>query len=78
MTSRERIIAELERREPDRLPTFEWRIARSIIEAFAPSEDEGDFVEAEGHGTVCCSPSYKHIEVIDADTFVDEFKITRH
>ena len=32
MTSRERIIAALERREPDRLPTFEWRISRPIIE----------------------------------------------
>jgi uroporphyrinogen decarboxylase len=78
MTSRERVIAALERREPDRLPTFEWRISRPIIEAFAPGGDEGDFVEAAGHDAVCCSPSYRRVETIDADTFVDEFGVKRH
>jgi hypothetical protein len=44
MTSRERVIAALERREPDRLPTFEWRISRPIIEAI----DADSFVDEFG------------------------------
>jgi hypothetical protein len=46
MNSSERVIAALERREPDRLPTFEWRVSQPIVDAFAPGGDEGDFVEA--------------------------------
>ena len=43
MNSRERIITALERKEPDRLPTFEWRVSQPIIEAFAPGGTEWDF-----------------------------------
>jgi uroporphyrinogen decarboxylase len=78
MNSRERIIAALERREPDRLPTFEWKVAQPIIDAFVPGGSEWDFAEETGHDAVCCSPSYEKFEVIDEDTFVDEFHITRH
>ncbi len=78
MTSRERIIAALERKEPDLLPTFEWKISKPLIDAFTPGGDEFDFIEAAGHDAVCCSPSYEKIEVIDEYTFVDEFKIRRH
>ena len=78
MTSRERIIAVLERREPDRVPTFEWKVSQPIIDAFVPGGDVFDFIEAADHDAVCCSPSYKKIEVIDEDTFVDEFHIRRH
>jgi len=78
MNSRERIVAALERKAPDRLPTFEWRIAPVLIQAFAPGGDEGDFVEAAGHDAICCSPSYAKIEAIDPETFVDEFGVKRH
>jgi uroporphyrinogen decarboxylase len=78
MTSKERLIAALERREPDRLPTFEWKISQPLIDEFAPGWSEYDFIEAAGHDAVCCSPSYEKLEVIDEDTFVDEFHITRH
>ena len=78
MTSRERIIAVLERREPDLLPTFEWKVSQTIIDAFVPGGCLFDFVEAADHDAVCCSPSYEKIEVIDEDTYVDEFRITRH
>ncbi len=78
MTSRERIIAALERKEPDRLPNFEWKISRPMIEAFTPGGTEYDFIEAAGLDAVCCSPSYEKFEIIDDDTYVDEFHITRH
>ncbi len=78
MTSRERIIVALERKEPDRLPNFEWKISRPMIEAFAPGGTEYDFIEAAGLDAVCCSPSYEKLEIIDEDTYVDEFHITRH
>jgi len=78
MNSHERIIAALERREPDRLPTFEWKISQPLIDAFAPGGDEYDFIEAAGLDAVCCAPSYEKLQVIDEDTFVDEFGITRH
>jgi uroporphyrinogen decarboxylase len=78
MTSRERVITALEKKEPDRIPTFEWRISQPIIDAFAPGGDEMDFVEAAGHDAVCCSPSYENLEVVDEDTYVEEFQIKRH
>ena len=78
MTARERIIAVLEIREPDRLPTFEWKVSQPIIDAFVPGGDVFDFVEAADHDAVCCSPSYEKIEVIDEDNYVDEFQIRRH
>jgi len=78
MTSYERIITALERREPDRLPTFEWRISQSIIDAFCPGGTELDFAEKMNHDAVCCSPSFEKLEIIDEDTFIDEFKIKRH
>lgn len=78
MNSHERIIAALERREPDRLPTFEWKVAQPVIDAFVPGGSEWDFAEAVDHDAVCCSPSYEKLEIIDEDTFVDEFHITRH
>jgi uroporphyrinogen decarboxylase len=78
MTSRERIIAALERREPDRLPNFEWKISGPMIKALAPGGTEYDFIETMGLDAVCCSPSYEKLEIIDEETFVDEFHITRH
>ena len=78
MNSRERVIAALERREPDRLPTFEWLTSQPIIDAFSPGGSLMDFIEAAGHDAVCCSPSYEKLEVIDEDTFINEFKIKRH
>jgi len=78
VTSRERIIAALKKQEPDRLPNFEWKISGPLIEAFAPGGTEYDFIEAVGLDAVCCSPSYEKLEIIDEDTYVDEFHITRH
>ena len=78
MTSRERIIATLQRQEPDRLPNFEWKISQPLIDAFSPGGSEYDFIEAAGLDAVCCSPSYQKLEEIDEDTFINEFHITRH
>jgi len=77
MNSRERIIAALERKEPDRLPTFEWKTCQPLIDAFVPGGNELDFVEAAEHDAVCCSPSYEKLEIIDENTFIDEFQIKR-
>lgn len=78
MTSRERVITALERKEPDRLPTFEWKVSPHLIDRFVPGGDEVDFVKKLGLDGVCCSPTYRKIEVIDDETYIDEFGITRH
>jgi uroporphyrinogen decarboxylase len=78
MNSRERILTALQRKEPDRLPTFEWKISQPIIEAFAPGGDELDFIEEAEHDAVCSSPSYEKLQIIDEETYIDEFHITRH
>jgi uroporphyrinogen decarboxylase len=77
MNSQERIVAALERQQPDRLPTFEWKVSRHIIDAFSPGGNEADFVDAAEHDAVCCSPTYEKLEILDEDTFVDEFGIKR-
>lgn len=77
MNSRERVIAALERRQPDRLPTFEWKVSPHLIEAFTPGGDLFDFIEAAGHDAVCCSPKYEKLNIIDENTFIDEFQVTR-
>jgi uroporphyrinogen decarboxylase len=71
-------VTALEGGEPDRLPTFEWKISEPVIKAFTNGGGEFDFIEAAGHDAVCCSPSYEKLRIIDDDTFVDEFHITRH
>ena len=52
MTSRERIIAVLERQEPDRVPTFEWKVSQPIIDAFVFGGDVFDFTEAADQDAV--------------------------
>lgn len=78
MNSRERIIAALERKGPDRIPTFEWITSQPVIDAFVPGGNYYDFVEKAGHDAVCCSPFYEKLEVIDEDNFIDAFHIKRH
>lgn len=45
MTSRERVIAALERREPDRVPLVEWVIAPNVMEALLPGCDYYQFID---------------------------------
>ena len=46
MTSRERVLAALRRRVPDRVPTFEWFIDPVVGRALTGSDDLLDVVEA--------------------------------
>ena len=47
MTGHERIIAALERRQPDAVPTFEWFIDKRVTKALVGTEDVLDRVFAE-------------------------------
>jgi len=76
MTSVERVFTVLERKEPDVIPTFEWKVAPNVIEAFVPGGDYFDFVEKVGHDVVCTAPVYEK-KWVNKDTFIDEFGITR-
>ena len=49
MTGHERIIAALERRQPDAVPTFEWFIDKKVTQALAGTQDILEAVEALIH-----------------------------
>jgi uroporphyrinogen decarboxylase len=76
MTGRERILAALGRRAPDRVPTFEWFIDAGVCEALTGTPDPvvaADRLDLDG---INVRADYrKHF--IDATTFVDEWGIHR-
>jgi uroporphyrinogen decarboxylase len=71
LTSRQRIIAALERRIPDRVPVLELVVDSRVIEALSPGDDYIDFVGSVGLDAVAVRPDMKN-ETLDADTIRDE------
>lgn len=71
MNSRERVIAALERKVPDRLPTFEWLIDSGVINAICPGADLFDFVEKMGIDAIAIRPDFKK-EKVDENTYQEE------
>jgi len=60
MTSEERILRVLQRKEPDRVPHFEWLVDRRVREALCPNcKTPHEFAERMGHDAVLVDPIYK-------------------
>jgi uroporphyrinogen decarboxylase len=71
MNSIERVITALERRVPDRVPTFEVVIDSQVIDAIVPGADTSDFVEAMDLDAIAVRPNIKK-EQIEENVFRDE------
>jgi len=76
LNGRQRIVTALDRGLPDRVPTFEWFIDRSVGRALTGSEDPIDVVDRLDLDAINIRPNYRH-ESIDADRLVDEWGIER-
>lgn len=72
MTGKERIITALQRKVPDRVPTFEWFIDPAIARSLGIAEDPISLIQHLELDGINLRPDYqKHI--IDALTFSDEW-----
>jgi uroporphyrinogen decarboxylase len=60
LTSKERILRVLQRREPDRVPHFEWLVDRKVRDALLPGcKDHNDFAVRMGHDAVLVDPTFE-------------------
>ena len=76
MTGHERIIAALERRQPDAVPTFEWFIDKKVTRALVGTEDILEAVEALDIDGVNIRADYAKRFTSTTD-YVDEWGTTR-
>jgi uroporphyrinogen decarboxylase len=64
LTSAERVRRVLRREEPDRVPTFEWLIARNVREALCPGcTSHNDFAVRMGHDAILVDPDFRKEQV---------------
>jgi uroporphyrinogen decarboxylase len=64
MTSRERVMRALARQEPDRVPTFEWLIAKKVREALCPGcKSHNEFAVRMGHDAILVDPDFTKTQV---------------
>jgi uroporphyrinogen decarboxylase len=76
MTGHERIIAALQRRQPDAVPTFEWFVDRKVAKALVGTEDTLEAVEALDLDGVNVRADYSK-RPLSATDYVDEWGTTR-
>lgn len=76
MNGHERIIAALQRRQPDRVPTFEWFIDKKVTRALVGTEDILEAVDALDIDGVNVRADYAQTYISDTD-YVDEWGTTR-
>ncbi len=76
MTGHERIIAALQRRQPDAVPTFEWFIDKKVTKALVGTEDVLEAVEALDVDGVNVRADYTR-RPLSATDYVDEWGTTR-
>ncbi|KPK44341.1 MAG: hypothetical protein AMK72_12155 [Planctomycetes bacterium SM23_25] len=64
LTSAERVMRVLARDEPDRVPHFEWLIAKNVREALCPGcASHNDFAVRMGHDAILVGPDYAKEQV---------------
>ena len=64
LTSAERVMRVLAREEPDRVPHFEWLIAKNVREALCPGcASHNDFAVRMGHDAILVGPDYTKEQV---------------
>ncbi|MCL5987048.1 MAG: hypothetical protein M1371_10895 [Actinobacteria bacterium] len=71
MNSTDRVLTVLQRKVPDRVPTFEWAIDSGVINAIIPGADFCDLIEKMDLDAVPVRPDYKK-EMVDSDTYREE------
>ena len=76
MNGHERIIAALQRRQPDRVPTFEWFIDKNVARSLTGTDDPLEAVEALDIDGVNVRADYTRKFTSDTD-YVDEWGTTR-
>ena len=76
MTGRERIIAALNRKTPDKLPTMEWVMDPKVMKNMNGAESDLEFAVKAGLDGVAVSLDYTK-ETIDDRHFMDEWGVTR-
>jgi len=76
MNGHERIIAALERRQPDRVPTFEWFIDKKVTQALVGTDDILEAVDALDIDGVNVRADYGRTFTSQTD-YVDEWGTTR-
>jgi uroporphyrinogen decarboxylase len=60
MTSEERMMRVLQRKEPDRVPHFEWLVDRRVRDALCPGcKSSDDFALKMGHDAIIADPIFK-------------------
>ncbi len=77
MDSVERVARALQRKEVDRIPTFEWSIDKKVIEGIIPGANEEEFIYKMGIDAFVLEVDYKK-EELEPGVFRDEWgKIER-
>ena len=71
MNSKNRVLKALSRGIPDRVPTFEFGIDSSVIDAIIPGADIYDFIEKKDLDAIAVRPNFIR-EQIDENTCKDE------
>lgn len=76
MTSYERVMLALDRREPDRVPIGEFVISPSIIKALYPSaRDQADFEELAELDSASCGPLFRKSPLDARGGYTDEWGV---
>jgi uroporphyrinogen decarboxylase len=76
VTGRERILAALERREPDRLPTMEWVLDPGVMREMNGSGSDMEFARKAGLDGIAVSLNYRSTRIDDRHV-LDEWGVTR-
>ncbi len=76
MTGKERIIAALNRKTPDKVPTMEWVMDPKVMKEMNGAESDLEFAVKAGLDGVAVSLDYTK-ETIDERHFMDEWGVTR-
>ena len=76
MSSRERVLTVVQRKEADRIPTFEWDIDPGLVKTMTSGGTYEDFVEKYDLDAIMCGPDYIKRPVENGYT-LDEWGVTR-
>ena len=76
MTNQERVLAVVQRNEPDRVPTFEWDIDPRLIETMSVGGSYESFIEKYDLDAIMCGPDYIK-RPLDNGRILDEWGVTR-
>lgn len=74
MNSEERILSVLQRKQPDRVPVFEWLIDKKVINGINPGLTEEEFIYQMDLDAVCVNPNYKKTK-LDNGFILDEWGV---